>query len=143
MRDVTLVGIGGLLGAISRFVTSRWLTTICPLPNHIATLVINTAGSLLLGFIVARVSGSNHLVRWQAFLTAGFCGSFTTFSSWILDISKLAQQASLRSATNHVIVSLLLGVTAFALGILLGQRWAVPLHWDDIARSLGFPADLR
>lgn len=139
---MALVGIGGLLGAISRFVTSRWLTTAYPLPSHIATLVINTIGSLLLGFIVARAAGSSQSARWQVFLAVGFCGSFTTFSSWILDISNLAQKASMRSATNHVIASLVLGVTAFAVGMLLGQRWAILLHPSSIAQSLRIPGRL-
>ncbi len=136
LRDLFLVGIGGLLGATSRFLTSRWLTAAYPVPGHIATLIINTAGSLFLGFIIARAAGSSQFARWQVFLTVGFCGSFTTFSTWILDISNLAQQASLRSATNHVLASLVLGVAAFALGMLAGQRWGLPLHLGDMVHSL-------
>ena len=103
LRDLLLVGIGGLLGAISRFVTTRWLTTACPFPSHIATVIINTAGSLLLGLLVARATGSGQAVHGHIFLTVGFCGSFTTFSSWILDISSLARQAPLQATISHVL----------------------------------------
>lgn len=137
MRDLILVGIGGLLGAISRFVTTRWLTTACPFPSHIATVIINTAGSLFLGLLVARATGSGQAVHWHIFLTVGFCGSFTTFSSWILDISSLARQASLQATISHVIASLILGVAAFALGMLVGQRWGLSLHLSEVAQRLG------
>jgi len=117
-----LVGLGGLLGAISRYATGRWLVAALPLPSHMVTAIINTAGSILLGLLVARAAATGTDARWQIFLTVGFCGAFTTFSSWILDISKLAEQASWRSATGHIVASLALGVAGFALGMFLGRH---------------------
>ena len=122
MRELVLVGAGGLLGAISRFGVSRWLMAAHSVPSHFATLAINTVGSFLLGYCVARAGGSGQFARWQAFLTIGFCGSFTTFSSWILDLGRLARDSSLRSATHHMLASLALGVLAVGLGVLLGRH---------------------
>lgn len=123
MGDLLVVGFGGLLGAVSRYLTGRFLTTACPLPTHVATLVINTVGSLLLGYIVARdAAASSQAARWQLFLAVGFCGSFTTFSSWILDLRGLLQHTCHRSAAYHLLLSLFLGVAGFGLGSLLGCR---------------------
>ena len=136
MKDLFLVGMGGLVGAISRFVAGRCLTTICPLPGHIATLLVNATGSFVLGLVIAKAAGSAHLARWQVFLTAGFCGSFTTFSSWILDISNLAEQASLRAAAGHAFLGLLVGVAALALGTSLGRYQALALRLEDVVQAL-------
>ncbi len=139
MKDIVLVGIGGLLGAISRFVTGRWLSAIYPMPGHVVTLVINASGSLLLGFIIARAAGSGQIGRWQVFLVAGFCGSFTTFSSWVLDIANLSEQASLRAAAGHAFVSVLVGVAALAVGVFVGRHWPVPFELRDIVRAVRVP----
>lgn len=137
MRDLVLVGIGGVVGAISRFVTGRWLTNACPLPGHIATLVINAAGSLVLGFVVARAAGGGRLARWEMLLTAGFCGSYTTFSSWVLDILSLAERASLAAAATHALVGVLVGVVALAAGVFLARHWPVAFHLEALTSALG------
>ena len=69
---------------------------------------------------MARTAATGADARWQIFFTVGFCGAFTTFSSWILDITKLAEQASWRSATDHVVASLALGLAGFALACSWG-----------------------
>lgn len=139
MKDIVLVGIGGLLGAISRFVTGRWLSAIFPMPGHMVTLVINASGSMLLGFIIAKAAGSSLVGRWQVFLAAGFCGSFTTFSSWVLDIANLMEQASLRTAASHAFVGVLVGVAALAVGVFLGRHWPVPFDPAHIVQALRAP----
>ena len=131
-----LVGLGGLMGAVSRYATGRWLVAALPLPGYIATAIINTAGSLLLGLFVARAAATGADARWQIFLTVGFCGAFTTFSSWILDITKLAEQASWRWATGHVVASLALGLAGFALGMFLGRHMPNPQHVTTLAQRL-------
>lgn len=121
MGEILRVGMGGLLGAIARFTVSRWLTDWFSLPHYAVTVVINCVGSLILGVLVARSYASNQPIQRHFFLAVGFCGSFTTFSTWVFDISSLARQASIPSAGGHAVLSMALGLIAFGGGLVLGR----------------------
>jgi fluoride exporter len=59
--------------------------------------------------------------KWQLLLSVGFCGSFTTFSTWVLDIQKLNQDSGILAAAGHSLLSVSLGMAALAAGIYLSK----------------------
>ena len=114
------VAFGGMLGAMARFGLGRWLVAV--LPGHVNTAIINVLGSMLLGFLAGRMAGSEQGAgHWQLFLMVGFCGSFTTFSSWIMDIQQLLETTQLRAAVGNLLLSVGLALVGLVIGLALGQ----------------------
>lgn len=103
--------IGGL-GAVARFVVDRTVARRVGGPFPIGTLTVNVSGSLLLGFI------SGLVLSHTAALLAGtaFTGAFTTFSTWMFETQRLAEELQIKAALANLVVSLILGLAAAALG---------------------------
>jgi CrcB protein len=116
-----LVVLGGSLGAAARaaFVLPEGTDAALPSPQTI-TLVINVAGSFLLGLVVGRLgSGSPRL---RAFLGTGLLGGFTTYSAFAVQVVRLAD-GDAPIALILAFASLLLGVGAAFAGLVLGRRF--------------------
>lgn len=115
------VGTGGALGGGCRYLLGLWLVG-SGLPW--ATLLANCIGSLLIGWYVALPAQS----RWtrepvHLFVTAGFCGGFTTFSLFSLETMSLLQQ-DWRSGLLWASASLLLWLISVTLGYHAGKLFS-------------------
>ena len=116
---MTLVAVvlGGLLGTGLRLAIDELVVPDSAFPW--ATLLINVAGSLALGFLVARVWPS--APAWlRAGLGTGLLGSFTTFSAVIVALLTLTAAGMTVLAVVYLLASLVLGFAAALLGIRLG-----------------------
>lgn len=126
MKDILLVGIGGGLGAISRYALGigivRWLGTGFPW----ATLAINLMGCLLIGMALGAGPGPMGFLSRELRLLAviGFLGAFTTFSTFGYETIALLQGGKAALALGYVLASVLLGVGAVALGIMATRGFA-------------------
>lgn len=88
------------------------------LPSPWATQVVNILGSLLLGFLVARgIDGPSRL-----FLATGFCGGFTTYSTFNAETITLAQQGQWGLVAANVGITLVVCLAAGGLGVALGRQ---------------------
>lgn len=107
--------IGGL-GAVARFVVDREVSQRSSGPFPAGTLVVNISGAALLGF-VAGLAFSPHVA-----LLAGtaFCGSYTTFSTWMFETQRRAEERQMWPAVANIVVSVALGLPAAWLGQTLG-----------------------
>ena len=97
------VAIGGAVGSVGRYLLSavlqRWSATTFP----VWTLVINVAGSFLLGFLMRYlVQGVTVTAETRALLTTGFCGGFTTFSTFSYETMSLVEQGDWRRGALYV-----------------------------------------
>ena len=110
--------IGGC-GAVLRFTVDKAVSRRAGRSFPFGTLVVNISGALLLGF-VAGLALPQH-----AALLAGtaFVGSYTTFSTWMFETHRLAEERQLWSALGNIAVSVVLGLAAALLGQTLGARW--------------------
>jgi len=115
-----LFGLGGGLGAVSRFALTRWVTHRFPL----STLIANFVGCFLLGLGLAMLpllpGGEGEDARM---LVSGFCGGFTTFSSFAYQTLDLRRRYTLWHAAANILLSLLLCLGALLLGHGLGIWW--------------------
>lgn len=94
------VGLGGAGGALLRALVGRWLRYDFP----VATLVVNVSGSFILAALYCALPGDAELAR--ALVGSGFCGAFTTFSTFILETVLLARSGHLRRALLYVTLTL-------------------------------------
>lgn len=119
MIDVLAVVLGAALGGPARFLLDRWvqLHVVPNRPRRIAagTLTVNVLGSALMGLAMVRTSGTA-----QVFLATGFCGSFTTFSTFAALTDESWRAGYPLTALAHVAVSVLLCFGAFAIVSSLG-----------------------
>jgi CrcB protein len=106
------VGVGGATGALARYAVGEALER-----RALDTLVVNVLGSLLLGVVLGAPLGGT--VRLAA--GAGFCGAFTTFSSFAVETVRLAEEGRGRAAAANAAVTLALALPATFLGTVLGS----------------------
>lgn len=112
------IAILGGCGAVARLLVSSWLNrgrTAADWP--LGTFVVNLSGALVLGLL------SSAGTRWHvpAILALGLLGSYTTFSTWMIETAGLAEAGRRDRAVLYVAASLVLGVTAAWLGHQLGS----------------------
>lgn len=120
MKILMLVGLGGFLGSVARYLTQvgvgKWLPVVFPF----GTLTVNIAGSFLIGVIYALVDRTQLMTgEWRIFLATGFCGGFTTFSTFSYEILTLLRQGEYLFAGTYIGSSVLIGVLATMLGMVL------------------------
>ena len=117
MTKLLLVFRGGGLGAVSRFLVTTALAG--KLGNFpLGTLTANFFGSLLMGLVVGILAGRYESVR--LFVAVGFLGGFTTFSSFSAETLALIQGGQIFSATVNIVVSVVAGLLACAVGLKIG-----------------------
>ena len=117
MTKLLLVFIGGGLGAMSRFLLTTALAG--KLGNFpLGTLTANFLGSLLMGLVVGILAGRYESIR--LFVAVGFLGGFTTFSSFSAETLTLIQNGQIFAAAANVIVSVVAGLIACAVGLKIG-----------------------
>jgi CrcB protein len=112
-----VVVIGGA-GSVLRFLVDRAVATRAGRDFPFGTLIINLSGAVLLGFLTGLA-----LSKDQALLAGtAAVGSYTTFSTWMFETERLAEDREAGRAAANVVVSLVLGVGAAALGNWIGGR---------------------
>jgi CrcB protein len=114
---VGVVLIGGA-GSVLRFLADGVVASAGGRDFPLGTLAVNVSGSVILGLITGLALGHD-----QALLAGtAAVGSYTTFSTWMLETQRLAEEREHRKAAVNVVVSLVLGVAAAALGRLIGAH---------------------
>lgn len=113
------VGFGGALGATSRYLVGK---LPIPLPAYGKTWLINIIGCLLIGFFMARFQYDPSPSYRKAWLITGFCGGFTTFSTFSLELWQLGQQQHYLHFIVYLTLSVLVGISAVAIGMSLGHH---------------------
>ncbi|GLC89174.1 fluoride efflux transporter CrcB [Lysinibacillus piscis] len=108
-----LVGIGGIFGALTRYLISKQLHSAYPW----ATLLINSTGSFALGLLFALQPAA---WLWQL-LGIGFLGAYTTFSTFGFETVQLIEQQKGRQACLYISSSVLIGLLSALLGFMIIQ----------------------
>ncbi len=120
-----LVGLGSFVGGNARFIVSRWVGGVIDGRFPLGTFLVNVSGSFLLGLIGAllaqRAIPNADAVRLA--LGVGFCGGFTTFSTFELETNALLEDGVWLTAILNVVLSLFAGLVALRLGLLAGRSW--------------------
>lgn len=116
-----LVGIGGLLGAASRYGIGIWITKKIGKKFPYATLLINLVGSFILG-VLSSLYLSHTISEWIWLLFGiGFCGAFTTFSTFGYEAVHLFLEGRKREGFTYILSSIVLCTVTAYLGILIAN----------------------
>ena len=118
MMEVLIVAIGGGIGAASRYLVSNWSITKFGADFPYGTLIVNLIGCFIIGLFMALViERLNVSPYWRLFVTVGFLGGLTTFSSFSFETLKFLQESNLLAAFYNVGLNLVGGLIASWLGI--------------------------
>jgi CrcB protein len=125
IKNILFVGVGSCLGGIARYLVSVAMKdTGSGFPW--ATLIVNLLGCLLIGILWATFNrtpnASSHLLL---FLTVGFCGAFTTFSTFSKENLTLLQSGNYAAFFLYSLGSVVLGILAVAIGF-----YGTDSFWD-------------
>ncbi|MFK7834142.1 MAG: fluoride efflux transporter CrcB [Winogradskyella sp.] len=119
MKQILLVFLGGGFGSVLRFIISKWLNNS---ENGIpyGTFAANIIGSLLIGIILGLAAKNETLSQSQTLLLAtGFCGGFTTFSTFAYENHVFLKSGDFMSFAIYSVASFVVGFLAVFLGMFL------------------------
>lgn len=117
--NVLLVFVGGGLGSLCRYGLGLWLGPSNSFP--LATFVANILSCILLGVLVALASRQLLSPEYRLLLITGFCGGFSTFSTFSYELVQLMRQAQWLASLFYMAASLLAGLASLYLAIRLAQ----------------------
>jgi len=121
MKFIYLI-MGGSVGTLSRYVLTGATYRFFGAGFPYGTLAVNLIGCFILGFLVS-LSEQKFLFSgdMRLMLMVGFCGAFTTFSTFIFETANLIKDGEVTRAFLNVLVSVVIGFLVLRLGIILGE----------------------
>ncbi len=116
------IGLGGFLGAISRFLISAEVVKLFGESLPYGTLAVNIIGSFIIGFLV--ILFEQHIYpEYRALFITGFLGALTTFSSFSLETTLLIEQHLYLKAALHTFLNVTLTISATIFGMMLYKKY--------------------
>ena len=116
------IALGGAAGSMARYGIGRiFLHDEGAFPT--GTLLVNVAGSLLLGFLVRSMASPAISMELRAGLTIGLCGGFTTFSTFSLETVRLVESGNWPRAALYILASVVLSLAALAAGMAAARAF--------------------
>ena len=122
MAAAFAVAFGGSLGALSRYGVDTWIERRSESLFPWATFVINITGCFAVGFLIAAIVDRHNAPQWlRTGLVVGFCGGYTTFSTFAQESLDLVQARDIAIAAAYVVASVGIGIVAVLIGTRVGR----------------------
>jgi CrcB protein len=122
LKTVLYIAIGGAIGSVLRYLTSVFVNKYWANQFPLATLITNILGCFIIGIfigILEKNNLANSNLKW--FLITGFCGGYTTFSTFGFENYSLFQSNNSLLAFGYITLSILLGIFAVWLGLFVSK----------------------
>jgi CrcB protein len=121
VNEIVVISLGAILGANARWIISRYLArTLGPVFPY-GTLLINVSGSFVVGFFVIWTERVLLDPRWRLLVVIGFCGAFTTFSSFAFETMAYLEQGQWLLMTANFLSNNLLCLGAALAGMAMAR----------------------
>jgi len=116
------VGVGSMAGGMSRYGLTLITQNISAFTIPFGTLISNLAGCLLIG-LIAGIGGKTELMSTEIrlLLATGFCGGFTTMSSFVYELGQYVQDKEYFFASSYFVATLAGAGLAFVMGLLISE----------------------
>lgn len=122
LRNLLIVGTGGLIGTVMRYLVQVHIEKLMGSTFPLGTFLINILGSFIIGVVYGLVDKGNIMgPEWRLFLAVGLCGGFTTFSTFSADALNLIKDNSFVQMLLYTGGSVLFGLLAVYFGIILAR----------------------
>ncbi len=120
-KSILLIGLGGGMGSIFRFLVSHFTRKYWSSGFPMATFLVNVSGCLLIGLIIGLLLKSNTSNDLKMLLVVGFCGGYTTFSAFALENFQLIQAEKYMMSILYILGSVVMGIISVWLGIFFSK----------------------
>lgn len=119
-KTILIVGTGGFMGSVARYLTQVYVEKLFHTTFPLGTFIANILGSFIIGIVFAFAEKGNLMSpEWRIFLTVGFCGGFTTFSSFAYNNFSFLKDQTFWPFFLNIGLSVIVGILAVYLGVLL------------------------
>jgi CrcB protein len=118
-RSLLYVAVGGMIGSVCRFVSVSFIVSLLPFTFPFGTFLVNVVGCFAMGAAVGlaeRYIWIHH--DWRMFLTAGFCGGFTTFSAFAFENVELLLAKNYATFAAYALASFVFCLLAAFVGLI-------------------------
>lgn len=116
------IAVGGAIGSVTRYFLGMAIQQRAVTTFPLGTLMVNITGSFLLGFLLRATFSTTTLSPEQrAFLTTGFCGGYTTFSTFSFETAAMMEDGSYARAITYIGLSVVVSLVAVFAGFALAQ----------------------
>jgi CrcB protein len=122
MVNYLIIGVGGFMGAIIRYILGVWIGQKWGKSFPLGTFVINVSGSFLIGLIMTLLTEKLMVnPQWRLLLVVGFLGAYTTFSTFEYETGNLLKDGEWMFAAMNVVLSVFLGFAALKIGEVIAK----------------------
>jgi fluoride exporter len=127
MKQLLLVGLGGAIGSVARYLVGIAIIRVTGPAFPFNTLFVNVVGSFVMGVVIAvlvKIDLPAYVTPIRLFVAVGLLGGFTTFSSFSADVAALWERGSYAECALYMAASVALSIFALFLGLFLVRRLA-------------------
>lgn len=117
MQNIVVIALGGMIGAVSRYVVVLFFQQFFNVVFPWGTLIVNISGAFLIGAFVEMFSAILVSPAWRLFILVGCIGSYTTFSTYSIETVNLIRDGELQFAIYNILLNNILCISAVVLGI--------------------------
>ena len=122
MMNYLIIGTGGFVGAITRYILAVWIGQRWGRSFPLGTFIINVTGSFLIGLLMTLMAERfTENPQWRLLLVVGFLGAYTTFSTFEYETGALLKDSEWLFAGMNVVLSVVVGFIALKLGEVIAN----------------------